>query len=76
MRILAMFAICIVILSRSTLAAEGDVSRASLARMGLGGMTRLADDTASEIRGTPAINGPRELPAYSIPAFRYRLVIP
>lgn len=76
MRILAIFGTCMLILSRSTFAPEGDIPRASLARMGLGGMIRLADNPASEIRGTPDIDGPRELPTYSIPDFQSRLVTP
>jgi hypothetical protein len=76
MKILTIFGICLLISSRSTFAAEGDIPRASLAYMGLGGMTRLSDNQASKIRGTPVIRGPRELQTYSIPEFRFRLVIP
>jgi len=56
-------------------AADADVSKESLATMGLGGMQAMSDVHGTEVRGTPVYYWPPEQMTYVIPAFQFRLVI-
>lgn len=74
MKILMTVACSLAFTAMPALAAEGRVSRESLARFGLDGMTVMPDLQGTTIRGTPVPYWPLTQSTYVIPAFTTRFV--
>jgi len=74
MKILMTVACSLAFTTMPASAADGCVSRESLSRLGLDGMTVMPDVQGTTIRGTPVLYWPLTQSTYVIPAFTTRFV--